>query len=325
MILITGATGFLGRTLVDSCLTAGYEVRALVRNPEGRELPWKGLVDIADGDVLDILSLCKAMEGVETVIHAAAMVSFQKKDQEQLMSVNVEGTANVVDACLETGLPRLIHISSIASIGRAATGVLATEETPFHSGHVVSGYAKSKIGAEREVQRGVAEGLQAVILNPGMILGPGNWDDGTPKIFRTVANGLAFYNGGSNGWVSAEDVAQACLLTIDQDPTPGERYILVGENRSYHWFLSEVAQQLGKAAPRIKIPRFLAIIAGWFSERIAGLMGKEPLLTLENMRSGTRAHGYDGSKITGLGLSYTPIQEVIAETAKVYLAAHPGE
>ncbi|MEM7372900.1 MAG: NAD-dependent epimerase/dehydratase family protein [Bacteroidota bacterium] len=324
MILITGATGFLGRTLVDNCLTAGYEVRALVRNPEGRDLPWKGLVDIAEGDVLDILSLCRAMEGVDTVLHAAAMVSFLKKDHDQLMRVNVEGTANVVDACLETGLPQLIHISSIASIGRAAKGQQSHEETPLHATHIGSNYAKSKIGAEREVQRGVAEGLQASILNPGMILGAGNWDDGTPKIFRTVANGLAFYNGGSNGWVAAEDVAQACLLAIDQDPTPGERYILVGENRSYHWFLTEVATQLKQKAPGIKIPRFVAIIAGWISEKVAPLFGKEPLLTLENMRSGTRNHAYDGSKITQLGLQYTPIEQVIAHTAQAYLAQHPA-
>ena len=326
MILITGATGFLGRSLTDACLAAGHEVRALVRNPAGRKLPWGGLVDIAEGDILDVLSLVKAMEGVETVIHAAAMVSFQKKDREELLRVNVDGTANVVNACLDTEVADMIHISSIAAIGRAGDGKLSDESTPIQSKHIASTYAKSKINAEVEVNRGVAEGMHATILNPGMILGPGTWDEGTPKIFSTVAKGLSFYNEGSNGWVAAKDVAQACVLAMDHELPPGERFVLVGENISYREFFAEVAMRLQKKAPSIQIPRLLAMMAGWTTERMAALLGKDPLITLENMRSGTRHDAYDGSKITQqLGLQYTPIQEVIAETAQAFLERGEGQ
>ena len=119
MILITGATGFLGQHLVDEFLASGYEVRVLVRNAAERNLPWGKLVEVIDGDILDVLSLGKAVNGVDAVVHSAAMVSFWPKKREELMKVNVEGTANVVNACLDEGVPQLVHVSSIAAIGNS--------------------------------------------------------------------------------------------------------------------------------------------------------------------------------------------------------------
>ncbi|MEO1451737.1 MAG: NAD-dependent epimerase/dehydratase family protein, partial [Bacteroidota bacterium] len=167
MILLTGATGFLGQYMIDALLASGYEVRVLVRDAEQRTLPsWSKLVEVVSGDILDTLVVRKALEGVETVIHGAAMVSFAKRDRDKLMQINVEGTANLIDACLEVGQPRFIQVSSIATIGRTQDDSLADEETPWLQSQAQSDYALSKYKAEREVYRGIAEGLTAVMVNP---------------------------------------------------------------------------------------------------------------------------------------------------------------
>ncbi|WNJ18900.1 NAD-dependent epimerase/dehydratase family protein [Pontibacter sp. G13] len=323
MILLTGATGFLGRFIVDDLLASGFEVRLLIRNAANRMLPWGDLVEVVDGDVNDPLALEQAMEGVEAVIHAAAMVSFRKADQQQMMHVNVQGTAEVVNACIEVGVPKLVHVSSIAAVGRTTDGSLINEQTPMQNGQASSNYATSKILAEREIQRGVAEGLNAVMVNPGLILGPSDrWDQGTPKIFGTVAKGLAFYQSGENGLVGAVDVAKACRVLLHADVQPGSRYLLVGENWGYFKMLSTIAQKLGKKAPKYKIPRGVAITAGWLAETWAGLTGGDPIFTVENMRSGTHHYRYDGSKIEALGFEYVPMEQIIEDTAQKFLSQH---
>ncbi|RMG67560.1 MAG: NAD-dependent epimerase/dehydratase family protein, partial [Bacteroidetes bacterium] len=259
MILVTGATGFLGRFVVDELLSNGRSVRVLVRDAANRTLPWGEGVEVIDGDILDVMALAQAMEGVEAVIHAAAMVSFQKKDRERVRQVNEEGTARVVDACLAAGVRRLVHVSSIGAVGRSPKGEAITEQTPWQPEQAQSTYAKSKRRAEMEVYRGIAEGLDAVMVNPGLILGPGDWTQGTPRIFATVAGGLRFRNHGTNGLVGAADVARACHLLLDAEVPAGERYILVAANQDYGQFLGSIAEALGKRPPRWVIPRPVAI------------------------------------------------------------------
>ena len=176
MILITGATGFLGRHLVDELLAQGHELRLLVRNPEERALPWGNLVEIAEGDILDIIALERAMQGIDTVIHAAALVSFARKKQAAMKRINVVGTERVVDACLAAGVERLIHISSISATGRAGAGETVDESTKWQENTSPGKYGQSKRGAEQEVWRGIEEGLHGIMLNPGVILGPRRLD-----------------------------------------------------------------------------------------------------------------------------------------------------
>lgn len=320
MILLTGSTGFLGQHIVDELLAAGYEIRVLVRNAADRTLPWKGAVEVVDGDVLDLLSLEQAMKGVESVIHAAAYVSFWKRNREKVREVNIQGTANVVNIALEMPqAPRLVHVSSIAAIGRAKEGP-CDEETPWLKADAASTYAISKRESEYEVYRGISEGLHATFVNPGLILGPTtDWEQGTGKIFSQIYKGLPVYKAGMVGMVGVKDVARACRLLLEKEVKAGERFVLVGENWSYKEMLSEIARNLDKQPPSIKIPRAVAVIGAWFNEVIANIRGIEPGITVESMRSSNKDDTYDGSKITRLGFEYTPMKEVLKEAAEVFL------
>lgn len=320
MILITGGTGFLGRHIVDEVLASGKQVRLLLRNPGKLAAHLHGKVEVVQGDLQDIASIGAAMEGVSKVIHAAAQVSFRKKDREEVLNNNVKGTTHLINACLEAEIARFVHVSSIATNGRAPKGEMITEKTARQPGQEASTYAKSKIKSEKEVFRGASEGLDVVVVNPGLIIGPAeNWTAGTPQIFQAVASGLPFYQAGSNGLVGAADVARACHLLLDAEGVSEERYILVAENWTYLDFLTEVARNLHVKPPFIRAPRGLMYIAGWLSEMIADLRGKEGGLTTETVRGGSGHFTYDGSKITALGFRYTPIREVIAETAQAFL------
>lgn len=325
MILLTGATGFLGKHLVDELLAAGYELRLLVRNPAKRKLPWKSMVEIAEGDINDTDSLSQAMEGVQTVIHAAAIVSFWKKRRDEIMKVNVEGTANIVNACLDFEVEQLIHISSIAAMGKGDVKKVITENTAWVPNKHNSQYAVSKYKAELEVHRGIAEGLNAIMVNPGVILGPDDqWDQGTPKMFSITDKGLKYYNRGGSGWVGVNDVTQAILILLNQHVEPGNRFLLVAENLTQHEIFSEIAVQLGKKAPHIALSPTLTLFAGYVSEFMANFSGKEPIITSQSMRNSGRRYQYDGSKITKLGLEYTPIKEVIRETVAAYRKTNPA-
>jgi dihydroflavonol-4-reductase len=320
MILLTGATGLLGHYLIDELLATGHELRVLVRNAEQRALPWRHLVEVIDGDLLDVVALAQAMTGIQTVIHAAAIVSFDRRDRAQLMKINVEGTANVVDVCLSAGVERLIHVSSVATIGQPADGNLATEQTPWQAGQAVSAYARSKRRAEREVYRGIAEGLHAQIINPGLMLGPrGDWQQSSLRLFATAANGLRFYQRGATALVGAQDVARAVGLLLGQHLPDGERYLLVADTWSTQRMLRAFAESVGQKPPSIRIPAWLSISAAWLIERVATLLGRRPPLSVEAIRSGLAQDRYDGSKITQLGFTYTPLEQVIAETAQGYL------
>ena len=323
MILITGATGFLGKYLVDEMLAVGYDVRVLVRNAQGRNLPWKEMVEIVEGDILEVGTLIEAFKGVTHVIHAAAVVSFWKKRWEEMMEVNVVGTQNIVDACLEAKVEKLVHISSVAALGRNTTKGPIDDQAPWKPHKLNSKYSVSKHKAELEVHRGIAEGLDAVMVNPGVILGASdNWQANTPKIYSIVDKGLKFYNPGVFGVVAADDVAKATRLVLESTYESGERFVLVSENMSQHELLQSVAQSLNKRPPKRKVWPIISLTAGFISEKMANLSGKEPVITYESMRGSIQQHHYDGSKITQLGMDYTPIQEVIAATGQAYLKQH---
>lgn len=322
MILVTGATGFLGRFIVDELLSNGYEVRVLVRNPESRDLPWKAMVEVAEGDIMDLVSLERAMEGVDRVIHAAAVVSMGRRLRYEMVRINAGGTANVVDACLTAGVEKLVQISSIAAIGRTGTAEPVTEETPWKVSKEVSWYARSKYKAELEVHRGIAEGLNAVFVNPGLIIGPAaDWQSGTAKIFGIVHKGLRFYNRGVSGFVGAADVARATRLVMEQDIPNGQRFLLVAESLSQQEVIATIAKSLGKKPAKWQLPAQLSLLAGFVSELWAGITGKEPIITRASMRNSIRRNYFDGSKITGLGFSYTPMKAVFETTARAFLAS----
>lgn len=327
MILVTGGTGFLGKHIVRELLNEGHEIRLLVRNLKNRQLPdWEPMVEVVEGDILDILSLEKAMEGVDQVVHAAALVSFWRKEYAKLMKINVEGTSNVVDACLSANIRQLVHVSSIAAIGTTKDGSDITEQTAWTPGKRNSGYSKSKYRAELEVYRGVAEGLQAVMVNPSVILGSDNqWQNGTPKMFSIVAKGLRFYNPGSNGFVAAQDVAKTIAMLLKNEVEAGSRFLLSAENLSFKQLFSWIAEGLGTRAPSRKLPEWPTLLVGRLSEVLSRITGKPPIISLESMRSAMLSRRYDGSKVKQLGLEYQSIQEVIGQVSEDYLKAHPNQ
>jgi len=317
MILLTGATGLLGSYLVDTLLARGHALRVLLRDAAHRSRPWLDRVEVVDGDLLDTQALAQAVQGVDAVVHAAALVSFHRQDRDRLMQVNGEGTAHLVNACLAAGGPRLVHISSVAALGPASEGQATTEETPWQPSPHLSGYARSKRRAELEVYRGIAEGLSAVILNPGVILGAApDWSLSSAQLFARVAEGLRFYLAGQTALVAAQDVAEACALLLQQPAwKPGERYLLVADNWPTQRLLCSMAESLGKQGPTQRLPGWWALVAARLAER---MMGRKSPLTLEAVRGGLSLQTYDGTKINSLGLRYTPPQAVIEEMARAW-------
>lgn len=197
MILITGGTGFLGSHLLRTLVQSGKPVRALYR----REIPQR-LQDIQDrvewvsGDILDVVRLETAMEGISQVYHSAASVSFSPADRAQMMRINVEGTANVVNMAIDAGVDKMVHVSSVSSIGRAKVGNLIDEDCEWVESPHNTAYAVSKYQSEMEVWRGIAEGLNAVIVNPSIILGSGSWHDGSGMLFKNAWKEFPYYTSG---------------------------------------------------------------------------------------------------------------------------------
>lgn len=328
MILVTGGTGFLGGYLVPALLAQGHRVRLLARSPQKVRLASQELLEVVEGDITDIVMLERAFEGISRVIHGAAVVSFWKKRRPEMERINVGGTANLVDVSLQANIEQFIHISSIAALGRSADSSLMDENTKWKDSDLNSYYAITKYKAEKEIYRGIAEGMKAVILNPGVIMGAGDpqttgWDAGTPKLIKTVAEGLKFYNKGGSGFVGVEDVSRAIIAVLEANLGAGEKFVLVSENRSYQELLTEVAEKLGVPPPTRSVFPALGTLAGTLAEFISGITGKEPLLTRETGRFSAFVSEYDGSRITReLDFQYDPLSEVLQQTTQTYLAHH---
>ncbi len=317
-ILVTGGTGFVGWHVVEALLEAGYGVKALVRNASERILPFPEEVEVADGNVLNPVDLEAAMEDIDAVVHAAAMVSFWRKEASQIMKVNVQGTEHVVNACLDAGV-RLVQVSSTAALGSAPAGEQVRSSTEWKPDEQRSVYSRSKWKAEIEVLRGVAEGLEAWFVNPSIILGPTHhWDEGTGKIFRIVDRGLRFYNPGASGFVGVKDVARAVVAVVEQQPETGKRFLLNAANLPFQELLTMIAEALGKLPPSRQLPRIPTMMVARISEWLSLLTGRPPIVTRESMQSGFMSREYDGSDLETLGLAYEPIRTVIREAAAAY-------
>ncbi|HEX2898133.1 MAG TPA: NAD-dependent epimerase/dehydratase family protein [Bacteroidia bacterium] len=321
MILLTGGTGFLGQFIIRELLARGEKVRLLVRNPS--KVQAQPGVELVEGDVLDTASLEVAFEGVDSVIHGAAVVSFWPRRRQEMTRINVEGTANMVDFALEAKVKKFVHISSIAALGRISGAPKIDETSKWVKSPLNSAYGRSKYLAELEVYRGVEEGLQAVICNPGVIVGPGHWDQGSPKLFGSVAKGLKFYNPGQTGFVSVQDVARATVALLFSDLVDGERFVLVSENMLYKDLFGLVAKSLGVKGPSIVPPAIVSAMAGRLSEWVGNLRNREPIITKETTRSSRHIFNYDGSKITRtIGFQYGSLADCIAETGAQYRKEH---
>lgn len=296
MILITGATGLVGSHLIKELAKTNSNIIALYNKTK----PSADLEKFAEWkqvDILDIVALEEVMIGVKQVYHCAAMVSFNAKDKNQIHHLNIEGTKNVVNACLNNRVEKLVHVSSVATLDRFKDGELINERM---QGNVDdkenSEYAKSKTASEMEVWRAIGEGLNAVIVNPSIILGAANWDNSSTAIFKNCYNEFPWYTNGSNGFVDVEDVVKAMIGLMNSNIS-NERFIVSGWNLSYKELFDTVAKNFNKKQPSKLATPFLSAIA-WRVEKLKSLFtGKNPLLTKETARTAQNKIAYDNAKL----------------------------
>ena len=322
MVLVTGGTGFLGSYIIKQLVEKGYNVRALRRSNKlpfwiAKEIFDK--VEWVDGDILDVIALENAMNGVDTIIHSAAIVSFATKDRKEMYQVNVEGTANVVNIALEKNVRRLVHISSVAALGRTANGGHVNEEKKWEESKVNTHYAKSKFKAELQVWRGISEGLEAVILNPSTILGYGDWHSSSCAIFKSVHDGFNWYTPGINGFVDVEDVAKATIVLMESTINE-QRFIVNGDSWTFKKLQDTIADGFSKKRPARKTTPFLLGVA-WRMEKLKSLFTrKKPLLTKESARVAQSQTWFENDKILKAlqGFSFTPLEETIKKACEKY-------
>jgi len=342
MIFVTGGTGLVGSHLLLTLLHRGEKVRALKRftsnlNQVLKTFSWYTSdaeklfhqIEWVDGDMLDIYSLEPLLEGVEAIYHCAAVVSFDSSQRMEMITSNVEGTANLVNAAIQTGVKRICYVSSVSALGKTSNGKPVNEETNWVPSKKNSSYSESKFFAETEIWRGVEEGLDAVIVNPTIIIGPGNWDSGSPAFFRMINKGMKFYTGGSTGFVDVRDVTGIMVLLMEKEnfeSARNKRYLVNAENLSYLDFFTMVATFLNKPAPSLYASPLLLEIA-WRLGAIASFFtGKTAQITRETASSASSSTQYDGSRITSeFGYNYQLVAGAIENTAKIFLAAEDSK
>lgn len=325
MILVTGASGFLGRHLLRFLSGKGYALRALYhQHPPAGDMKVLPGVEWRQCDLLDIYDVAEAMQGVTAVYHCAAMVSFGGKgDRAALQRMNVDATANVVNEALEQNVRKLVFVSSIAALGRAARAEKAvTEDEQWEDSNENSAYARSKYLAEMEVWRAIAEGLNAVVVNPAIILGEGNWDNGSPALIKVADKELPFYTEGVNGWVDVADVVLAMHLLMESDIS-SERFIISAGDFSYRYIFTEMAAALSRKAPHIKARPWMSGLL-WRWNRLRRLCGSGGgTITRETAHTAHAICHYDNSRflLRFPDFQYTPIENTIQHMAACFSAA----
>ena len=332
MILVTGGTGLIGAHLLYFLVLENDTIRATCRpssdlatvervfayySTDYHTLFQK--IEWFEADITDIHALDKAFEGVTEVYHSAALISFDPSDYHLMRTINIEGTANIVNFCIANKIRKLCYVSSVAAIGKKGNNAVNTEETEWLIENNNYGYAITKYGAEMEVWRASQEGIPVVIVNPGVVLGPGYWHQGSGQLFGKVNKGLRFYSEGITGYVGVIDVVKI-MLRLMNETIENERFILVSEHKSYREVFNLIAQHLNKKPPSVKVTPFLAELI-WRLEKVKYLITrKAPLLTKNSAKSLTRNKYYSSEKLHArLNYQYEPIEEVIAQTCAIYV------
>lgn len=329
MNFVTGGTGLVGARLLFNLTLAGERVRAMKRadsdlnfvlstfrfnHPEGENLFNK--IEWVDGDLLDVIQLEELVKDCSHVYHAAAMVSFQKKDERRLMQTNIDGTTNLINASLGNGVVKFCFVSSIAAFGREPGRGKITEESQWKQTPYNSNYAISKYGAEREVWRGSEEGLDVIIVNPSVIIGPCPLNKSTGVLFRSVLHGLPFYTLGTNGFVDVRDVSGA-MVQLMKSEIKNERFILNGENLVFRDFFNLIANALNKKPPHLYARKWMSAIA-WRLIAVKSLFSSTvPAITKESVSTAHMDSNYSSEKIKNkLGFEFIPIAESVGHVAE---------
>jgi nucleoside-diphosphate-sugar epimerase len=327
MIFITGASGLLGTSLIETLFAAHHgasdlQVRALYR----KQIPaitFADKIEWIEGDILDVVVLEEALRGVSEVYHCAAIVSFDPKQKQRMHATNVEGTANVVNACIEAGIKKLLFVSSVAALGRIREDGPINETMNWSEETSNSEYGKTKYLAEMEVWRGIGEGLDAVIVNPVIILGSGDWNGGSSGIFKSVYNRFPWYTGGVSGFVDVKDVSNAMTALMKSDIS-AQRFIISGHNTPYRTIFNLIADAFKVPRPHKRVTPLLASIV-WRLEAVKALFtGSSPLLTKETTLTAQAVVNFDNTKLLKAlpDFSYTPLEETIHRVAAALTAKY---
>jgi dihydroflavonol-4-reductase len=331
MILVTGGTGLVGAHLLVQLTQKKESVRAIRRknsNLKAVEAVFAfydatsdfSKIEWVEADITDTTSLEPIFKNIDYVYHSAAMISFHPKRYKDMRKINIEGTANIVNFCIASGVKKLCHVSSVAAVGKTINNQAITESTEWSVETSNYGYAITKYGAEMEVWRGTQEGLDAVIVNPGIILGEGFWNSGSGKIFSKVYKGMKYYTHGITGYVDVRDVVKSMILLMDSS-IKNERYILVSENRSYKSVFSEISRRYGKKEPFIRVSEFMTEIGWRVALIISFFTGSEPMLTKHSSKSIHRNSEFSSHKIKKeLNFEFNPISNIIKRVCNNYIS-----
>ncbi|MEP6677066.1 MAG: NAD-dependent epimerase/dehydratase family protein [Ferruginibacter sp.] len=314
MILVTGGSGLVGREVILQLLAQGKDVAAIYHTTPLLDFPFPGVRAI-QCDLSDVVALEEAMHGITQIFHCAAKVSFNPKYKQQLYKINVEGTANIVNAALNAGVYKMLHVSSVAALGRLRENEAINEKMEWSEETSNSIYGHTKYLGELEVWRGVGEGLEAVIVNPTVVLGPGNWNGGSSEIFKKMYEEFPWYSEGVSGFVDVRDVARAMIQLMDSNISD-EKFILSACNKSFEEIFTMIAKSFGKKPPYKKLTPFLAGLIWRIDGFKSKLNGGDPIITRETVSTALAKVNFDNSKLKKFlpGFEYRPIEETIMET-----------
>ncbi|PCI06772.1 MAG: NAD-dependent epimerase [Flavobacteriaceae bacterium] len=331
MILVTGGTGLVGAHLLVALTKENEKVRAIHRKSSNIKdvkkvfsyyfddiTPYFSKIEWMEADITDTPSLKKPFLGIDFVYHCAAIISFHPKAYHKMRKVNIEGTANIVNFSIAQNVKKLCFVSSVAAVGKSLKNNPIDEDCEWTVENSNYGYAITKYGAEMEVWRGTQEGLDAVIVNPGIIFGAGFFDSGSGSMFKTVNKGLKFYTEGVTGYVDVKDVVKVMQQLMNSN-IKNERYLLVSENLSFKEVFSQMANAFEKKPPNIKVSKLMSEILWRISSVITAITGKKPILTKHSAQSIHKNNQFSNAKIKeAIGIEFIPVSETIKRVCKEF-------
>ncbi len=332
MIFVTGGTGMLGSYLMLELLKKGENIRASKRANSSFEITMKVLsqfsseaktlfsqIEWVNTDLFDQNSIEKDLSNISEIYHCAAQINSSSKNKTQQIYNNQKTTENLVNAALNQNIKKFCHVSSIAALGNSIDGKLISEETIWKEQKNNSTYSTSKYYSEMEVWRGIAEGLNAVIVNPSVILGMGDWGKGSANLYKKINDGLKFHTHGSSGFVDAKDVVDIMMLLMNTQESFGKSFIVSAENLNFKSLFEKIAGSLGKESPKIYATPFLTQIAwrlDWLKSKVSG---KDPLITKESARTAHKILQYNNNKLLKLiSFQYKSVDTTIQDIADIY-------
>jgi len=332
MILVTGGTGLVGSHLLYELTIKNEKLRAIIRPTSDISRVRKvfgyytnkteadilfNRIEWVTADINDIPSLQIAFENITKVYHCAALVSFDPSDEKKLRKINIEGTANIVNLCIANSISKLCYVSSIAAIGTNQNNSKIDETSKWNPEKNHNDYAISKYGAEIEVWRGTQEGVNAVIINPGVIIGPGFWNSGSGKIFSKTDKGLSYHFPKITGFVGVKDVVRS-MTALMNSPVKNEQFVIVSENLSFEHVFKETAKYMDKPAPSKQLKKWM-IALGWIFQKAGSLFGGKRQITKNAINDLYEKTYFSNHKLKEkLSFEFAPIGDVLNETSQIY-------